>query len=587
MAIVKFHAVKKTDNKNPIASVLNYICNPSKTDNELLISGINVIGDKTLARMSMDNTKYKFNKQDRIFKGNNKQVSCIHVIQSFDKKDNISPEQAHQIGLKLMKEQFPNHEIVCATHIDKGHIHNHFCINVIDIKTGERNYFKKKTVLQTKIKSNELCERFNFKIINLTKNREKAERSINLNYAEWAIRNNKDIDKKVTSIKFVTEKIDAILFDGKIKNIDELVGELNKDGIEVKYKNNQGNLYKHISFKVEGKDQKFFRGNYAHSMENILNRISDTEYDKKYNKFAESEWQKYAKDHYPKVSYKLFIKEAIDNLILEGKCKTVDDLFEQLKDRYNIETDYLTETKSVKKRIKFFAKDSKQKYWTGTYGIVGKDNSERYEYRYLRQRIEDSQRDLTANTIEIKSDINNDFSKVIKFTGDIKDDLKIVRDYFVYTKDVRVVNVNKYIDLISKFEIKNYKQLVSYQDLILNQIQIMKKEKNIVSQNINYINEFKKMTYELKDKNLNNVDVEILIKYKNLADKVAAVGGLENEEILINREDELNRKIERFRETYDDLTKAKNIYENREEVIKGLSKISEQEKSKILDDQVK
>lgn len=150
-----------------------------------------------------------------------------------------------------------------------------------------------------------------------------------------------------------------------------------------------------------------------------------------------------------------------------------------------------------------------------------------------------------------------------------------------------MVNVNKYIDLISKFEIKNYKQLVSYQDLILNQIQIMKKEINIVSQNINYINEFKKMTYELKDKNLNNVDVGILIKYKDLADKVAAVGGLENEEILINREDELNRKIERFRETYDDLTKAKNIYENREEIVKGLSEISEQEKLKILDDQVK
>ena len=100
MAIIKFHAVKKTDNKNPIANVLNYICNPEKTDNELLISGINVIGDKDLARMSMDNTKYKYNKVDKIFKGDRKQVSCMHIIQSFSPEDNITPEQAHQIGLK-------------------------------------------------------------------------------------------------------------------------------------------------------------------------------------------------------------------------------------------------------------------------------------------------------------------------------------------------------------------------------------------------------------------------------------------------------------------------------------------------------
>ena len=487
-----------------------------------------------------------------------------------------------------MQEQFLGHEIVCATHIDKGHIHNHFCINVVNLETGERNYFKKSVVLKTKMRSNELCEKFNFKTIDLNKNRENAEKSINLNYAEWAINNNKDIDKKVTSIKFVTEKIDAIILAGKVKNIDELVTELNKLGIQVKYKNKDGKLYKHISFKVEGRDQKFFRGNYAHSLDNLIKRLSDTEYDKKYNKFAESEWQKYSKAHYPKVSYKKFIKEAIDNIILEGKCKSVDELFTQLRDRYNIETDYLTSEKTVKKRIKFFAKDSNQKYWTGTYGIVGKENSERYEYHYLRQRIEDTQKDLVnkADKAEIKTD-NKNFNRVIKFTGDIKEDLSIIRDYYIISLDVRVVYANQSLKVINKLDIRTEKQLVNYQALILNQIEVINKELNILNENISNINQFKKMTMELNGKDLRKVDKEKLIEYKTLAYKITAFGGLQNDDKVINRAKELNKKVERYKETYEDLRRAKKMYEDREEIIKGYNEISEKEKRKILDEQIR
>ena len=59
---------------------------------------------------------------------------AYHIIQSFSPRDRISVEQANEIGLKLCKELYPNFQCVISTHIDKGHIHNHICINAINLE---------------------------------------------------------------------------------------------------------------------------------------------------------------------------------------------------------------------------------------------------------------------------------------------------------------------------------------------------------------------------------------------------------------------------------------------------------------------
>lgn len=58
---------------------------------------------------------------------------AYHIIQSFSPKDNISPEQANEIGKKLCEELYPNFQCVISTHIDKGHLHNHISINAINL----------------------------------------------------------------------------------------------------------------------------------------------------------------------------------------------------------------------------------------------------------------------------------------------------------------------------------------------------------------------------------------------------------------------------------------------------------------------
>lgn len=58
---------------------------------------------------------------------------AYHIIQSFSPKDDITPEQANEIGKRLCEELYPNFQCVISTHIDKGHIHNHIAVNAINL----------------------------------------------------------------------------------------------------------------------------------------------------------------------------------------------------------------------------------------------------------------------------------------------------------------------------------------------------------------------------------------------------------------------------------------------------------------------
>ena len=52
-------------------------------------------------------------------------VLARHPIQSFDIGE-VMPEEAHEVGKQLADEWLKGkYEYVIATHIDKGHCHNH------------------------------------------------------------------------------------------------------------------------------------------------------------------------------------------------------------------------------------------------------------------------------------------------------------------------------------------------------------------------------------------------------------------------------------------------------------------------------
>lgn len=58
---------------------------------------------------------------------------AYHVIQSFSPDDDITPEQANEIGKRLCEELYSNYQCVISTHTDRGHLHNHISINAINL----------------------------------------------------------------------------------------------------------------------------------------------------------------------------------------------------------------------------------------------------------------------------------------------------------------------------------------------------------------------------------------------------------------------------------------------------------------------
>ena len=68
-------------------------------------------------------------------------ISAIFEICGDDIEDeHITPEQAHKNAIELAKntEAWKGHEVLIATHIDRGHIHSHFIVNSVNYENGHK-----------------------------------------------------------------------------------------------------------------------------------------------------------------------------------------------------------------------------------------------------------------------------------------------------------------------------------------------------------------------------------------------------------------------------------------------------------------
>lgn len=153
--------------------LIRYICDKEKTEDKL-ISGKNC--DPANAYSEMYLTKQNFRKLDG--------RQYCHFIQSFSPKDKVTPEQAHEIGRRLMEEfaQFDGFEIVMATHRNRGHIHNHFVINSVNAVTGLKWEQGAQDLYRLKEFSNRLCGEYEVAQISLGGDKQ------NQSYGEWAHR---------------------------------------------------------------------------------------------------------------------------------------------------------------------------------------------------------------------------------------------------------------------------------------------------------------------------------------------------------------------------------------------------------------
>ena len=107
---------------------LQYAENSKKTDETMYVSAINC--PKQYAYEYMMRTKRRFHESGKIV--------GYHGYQSFAAGE-VTPEEAHQIGLETAKRMWGGqYEVVVTTHLNTGHLHNHFVANSTSFVTGKK-----------------------------------------------------------------------------------------------------------------------------------------------------------------------------------------------------------------------------------------------------------------------------------------------------------------------------------------------------------------------------------------------------------------------------------------------------------------
>ena len=89
----------------------------------------------------------------------------FHAFQSFAKGE-VTPEIAHEIGVKLAQELWGDRfEVVVTTHLNTNCIHNHFCLNSVSFKDGKKYYDNHSTYALMRATSDRLCEEYNLSVL--------------------------------------------------------------------------------------------------------------------------------------------------------------------------------------------------------------------------------------------------------------------------------------------------------------------------------------------------------------------------------------------------------------------------------------
>ena len=253
MAVTKIIKVKVNTK-----ACINYVTNPKKTEDKLLVTydGCSEESADAVFKLALSN-----NERGRRFKQDTK---ALHLIQSFSPKDDISPENAHKLGLELMEKMFDGkYAFVCSTHVDKGHIHNHFVVCAAEkAMTGRKIQNDLALLHKLQKESDNLCREHGLFVIDKKKGKGKS-------YAEWLADKEAPTGSKKTQLRRLIDK--TII---ESKDFDDFIERMKSQNVII----GQGNSKKYGTVtKYRFPDEDNFHRGYSlgnfYSDENIKKRI--------------------------------------------------------------------------------------------------------------------------------------------------------------------------------------------------------------------------------------------------------------------------------------------------------------------------
>lgn len=163
--------------KNNLKQSINYIINPEKTINKDygkvdydFLEGKKDYDFKKekLCYVSCLNCEeydpYSSMKDTKDYYCKNDGVLAYHGYQSF-KEGEVTPDIAHEIGVKFVSEMFKDYEVVVATHQNTNHIHNHFIINSVSFKNGKKYNNNRTNLAKLRNISDSLCAEYGLSVL--------------------------------------------------------------------------------------------------------------------------------------------------------------------------------------------------------------------------------------------------------------------------------------------------------------------------------------------------------------------------------------------------------------------------------------
>lgn len=227
--------------------------NKDKTEEFFYVSGINCEIETALQQMNQ--TKRLFNKT--------KGILGFHGYQSF-KEGEVTPELAHEIGVKLANEMWGDRfEVVVSTHLNTKHLHNHFIVNSVSFIDGMKFYSNRSSTARLREISDDLCKEYGLSVLD-----EKPTSKGRIYFPYYLKNTNRNNYYKKT-------KRDIDIAIAKSSNYKEFIEILYSMNYEVQ--NRYGKLsVRNLDYIRNIRIERYFGEEY--SIDNIKSRILEEEY---------------------------------------------------------------------------------------------------------------------------------------------------------------------------------------------------------------------------------------------------------------------------------------------------------------------
>ena len=220
-----FTAVKnRGGGRGALGGVLRYTQQDEKTlwDGRRLVSGWNCTAQSALSEMLL--TKERHRKTDG--------RQYYHFVQSFAETDDLTPQEAHAIALELARREFPDFEVLVATHIDTDHLHSHLIVNSVSFQDGKKLHQSAADLQAHRLASDEICAAHGLEILPPPQKQVKQKRMGTREYRSAA---------KGESWKFrLMNTIDQCMRYAETR--EEFLSLMESEGYQVRWTDNRKNI---------------------------------------------------------------------------------------------------------------------------------------------------------------------------------------------------------------------------------------------------------------------------------------------------------------------------------------------------------